>query len=1013
MASNPSDPRIRLTRQALEFQSSAKPAVTLTADTGTPNSSPYTLTLPSGLGFAAGRRVLASDAGGLLAFLDLTDPVLQSGSAGSQLIGTTDVRLDGSGHVVAMDDGGLSATLLDDASGGAVYAFEGGATDIVDDGRVVSSGGGTEDTVANAFAKVDAWLVGHLVGQPPAPTFWGCASSAGGFTVAWLAPPQVPAAFAPGLYLPAMTALEVTLEGGGLSTPLTYTLTQGALMPRGDTPLRAVTFTTNSGWRFADAAPTGTTPFSGVGVGGASVVADLYTATQTVVGLAAAAGPFTVRVAYRNSSGGQPRPLLLTNVRKAAGRAPGKASLAQADPSGSGLAARATPPAQYVEGEANSGTTPAIAAYRFTFDSAPATASGADPYAPFNASGAAQPPPRRYSPGSPTDASGASTFATASALVPVGLYDLPLALTVAASNTSAPALFGASSGPPPLFRRTALPSPSPTQMSAGALTFQRAGLTYPLQGVPFATRKAAFVPVDVYDLSAVAAAGGVATASMGPFALVSDLRPGLRSAQAGAFAARFRLDASGATHVGPTGCVVTYAGLDGALTNAEDASGALVVTGEGDPFTAAGAGFYRLCSLAVTLKAVALRAGVPTSAWLYHDLSGGATTVRHNASTPLHFDEFQAQPILGRFEVTDVSGSSALVCGVRTWTAPLTLHCLATVANAGNYYVPAVLARATLQWGGATLGGGATVPASAPLYDPDTLVEVTSTGPLGGRRRALLFEVALPEGNTSVFTGGTEGPLRVALTVASLAGEASGPLASTVEGAVPYLDLPSLATKALHTRVQSGLGPSPSSFGASYDQAALLTQTPYTAELQLANGLYQTKGCARGGYLDYGAFSGLAGAPDYAADVSSVGTRYVTLAFAQPQRAGGGTYNYATLTLSAAGGGTDFGEDWGTDPTTGALRGVTMQVRVVPTDGVGGTGWLDANARVEGRNVNAATLPEGFPVLNGQRAPSASVRPLVVPATTGASAFTFYVRVGLDMAKALCLRDVSVAFSET
>lgn len=1006
------DPRIKLSARTMEFQSAPEvPAVSIAADVDNATEA-YTLTLPGAMGFSgASKRVLAADAMGFLSFLPLTDTALQSGadaSGGSVSIGANSIGFDVSGNAVTLAADGSAAVI--DVPLATTHAFRGasdGAPGIVDDVKALATGVTVGDTVANAFAKVDNWLFERVIGQPPAATFRASERYASGFTIAWTPPAQYTIAL--GSTVPVMTTLNAEISGAGI-TKQTFLTTQAANMPDGASPITAINFTTNVGQSLVSPTPASTTLTLRNGAGAASSYT-LVMARATVVGLDAASGPFTVRVWYTNKSSGAPFYLSVANATKAEAVAPNAPTTVTASTVANALTGTSSVPTQAEAGTANTGTSPGIASYRYAYTTAGAwsgqqlAAETAYP-AVITTSAAGQPAPRRDGV-TFTDASGAATNAGTSSTFSGLAFDAPYAVTVAASNTAAPAVFGAAGGP--AYARTALPTYTLTGLPGSALAFT--GTQFGTQGVTVVNRSATSKTfVSVYDLAAISTQLPASVTSAA-FALIAASRPGLSSALSGGFASRFTLSLT-TTWSGLAAALVTaYAGYGGSTTlSASDADKAITVTSVADAYSgdAARAGFYMQAGgLSVALLKGMLRSSdAPVSATLTHDLSGGSPATVTLTSPDLYFDTLAAPTVSGLMPTAPTPSVAVSGVTIVSNASDVALPTNVDVSALGSYFVPTNLATAAVRWNGGTLDT-ATATSSAALYKTDDSAYAPTTAITESVVRIKLSP-KVPAGNATVFTGGGAA-LSNLLTGFNIRGSASATL-TDVSGKPLYLDMPTLATRAAQTgvRVESGTGTYPSlsgegAFGAAFDETANLA-VAYTQELQLANGLIQTKAAAQGGYKNYGLYSGVMG-PEYSS-ISASGKRYVTFKYTFPAITSGNAYSYATLTLSGAG-----GADLVMGTNGELINNVSVQLKLVTANGA--SPWYDANTINPATNINAAGVGDSFPILNAGKPVTLTSRPLIVPDGTGSVAFTAYLRLGLDMSKAQYVRNIGLAFSST
>lgn len=1014
------EPRIKITGTAMEFQSAPDmTVVSLAADLGNAVN-PYTLTLPGALGFVgAGKRVLATDVSGFLSFLALTDQGLQShadASGGSVSIGANNKPFDVAGNAVTLTDTGATINDLPLATAFAFRDASDGAAGIVDDVKALATGASVGDTVANAFAKVDNWLYERVVGQPPAPTFLASQAYSSGFTIAWAPPPTYKVALGGGTVVPVMTQLNVELSGSGITTA-TYTTTQQTNMPGFTTPLTAITFTTNAAQTLVSPVPASAT-LSLRNAAGTTRNYSIIAAQQTVTGLATAAGPFTARIWYSNGGSGSVTPLLVANVTKAGAVAPSApVSVTIATPTTNTLNITSSVPVQSENGTPNTGTSPGISNYEYAYTTVGAwntkqlseeTTYPLPADITAVASSANQPAPRR-SGTTFVDANGIDTPTVTTKAFTGLAFDAPYAVKVGASNSSAPTVITNRTGP--IYSRTALPTYSLAPIpSSGGLTFT--GVTaFVTPGIPVSNRSAS--AVTVIDSTTVSGKNMSANVASTPFALIHSSRPGISATQAGGYTSRFTLGVTGAGPAwsGLLGDLVTsYTGYGGSGTvSASDEHKGITVGTAVDAGTGLTAGFWMQApSLSVALdKAALLDTDTGITVTLKQELLGGGTVTRSNAN-PLYFDTMSAVAVAGSVPAAPTPTVPVSGVTIMTNAATIPLSTKVDVTNMGHYFLPATLASASMQWNGATVAG-TTVSANqnATLTKTDDSAYTVTTPIVEATLRTVLVPT-LPSNNTAIFTGGSL-PLTVQVTGNNIKGTVSA-VVSNVATKPLYLDMPTNATLALgRLRVTSGSGTyaAAGTFGGSYTQATSLTGA-YTDELQLAAGLYQTKAAAAGGYKNYSLYSGVTG-PDYSG-ISASGMRYVT--FEYPLTGAGSSY--ATLTFTGAASAPYFGADYAMNPDK-SLKFMTVHVKI-KTSGNESV-WLDANTPNGGLNLLGAN-EDGFLVLNtsGNNATttitaSESVRPILVPTATGATAGQFYVRVGMDMSKSLYFKDIAVTYA--
>jgi hypothetical protein len=1007
MAYDASTARVRLAAGQVQFFAStpctglSAPMVTLqvavTAST-VGAAQPYALSLPTALGFSSGTRFLTADASGGVAF---------------------------------SDGAGIGSSLADIGANTLGWDFpepQCGATGVVDDLKAVEDAE-PPDSVANAFAKVDRWLWTNLIDMPPAPTYVDVALNTTGFTVAWANPLQYTVGFLAGAYVPVINELVLTVSGTDIATS-TFLVTTPALLPPLSTALTGVTFTTNAGANLQGSSPPGvTTPTDPAGS-----TFTVRAGTQSLASLTTS-GVYSVLVGFRNNNTRLSSTHYLstfTGLTLTTGNPPSAPTVTGVTAAGNTLTTALSPPTRVQFDQPNSATSPTLAFYDYYWQTVAAgagtpaydyvfgqTGAGYNPYAGSVGAGAFThgagplfPTARRYGGGYAyaDDAHNAVVAATVTAdTSPALLWDAPYAALAAASNSAAPGAFGAASAL--AFARTALPAP-PAAFGGGALVFDT-GAQYGVPGVWVAGRGSGAAPLlPVYNTNNLPST--LASRAV-PTALVDPATPGLTSAYVAQLAgpAGWHISSAATAVVAAFSTVsagTTYAGLDGfdpaALTNdlpfGPRVGLAVTAVGDAYPADAARSGFWRVASVALTLYSTAYTAVAQAPLSLQQVLPSAGTAA---LSATLYFDGLSGAPAATP-SLLSVSGPSTAVCGVTTWAPGAAVNAFVLLHNFANGFVASTIATARLSWQAETLAS-ATYDHTATLYQvtspPSTQTPAADVSSIGGDRR-VYPSLAIPAGQTDVFTGGGA-PLTVAAQAWALTGASATASATTLlsTAAAPYVDLPSIVAAAAATRVRSGSGSYPQSpgvdFGGAFDETADLSAT-YTGEVQLANGLFQTKAAGAGGYQNYAAYAGLAG-PNYAG-IAASGTRYATFAFAVAAvGAGNNPYNYATLTLPAC--------IAAMSGVTFALAGVTVGVRIVAAGSNQTTAWMDGNAANNNQNIGSLGGSSGAPIFTdgaalilntagtGAAAPTASSRPLLMPAGTGATACTVYVRLGMDM----------------
>jgi hypothetical protein len=533
-------------------------------------------------------------------------------------------------------------------------------------------------------------------------------------------------------------------------------------------------------------------------------------------------------------------------------------------------------------------------------------------------------------------------------------------------------------------------------------------------------------PVPVYNSNVV---GASLSSAPVPTTLVDPALPGLTSvslaraaahswAWAAPSATTLTASVSGATST--VSAAASYGGLDGAdpaaLTrdSASTPHVGVAVSAVADAYgtDASRTGFWRVASTALTLYSTAFAPTTAASLTQALPSSGTATL-----AATLHFDSLSGAPAVAP-HVLAVAGATTSVCGVPTWGGGSALSSMLQLSNFANAFVASTIASASLSWGGSTLAS-ATFGCGATLYadSGSPFAPTAAPDPIGGANRRLYPSLTVPAGNTTVFTGGGV-PLTLGASLWALTGAAASTTTQVLStSAVPYLDLPSLAAMSSATRVTSGSTQYPATAGTDYGAAFDETQslaTSYTAEVQLAAGLFQTPPAGAGGYQNYGSYAGLAG-PDYSG-IASTGTRYATFAFPVASvGAGNNPYNYATLTLP--------GCTASMSNVTFALAGMGVLLRIVGSGSGQTTAWMDGNTANNNQNIGSLGGSGTAPiftngaalVLNtagtGASAPTPTSRPLILPAGTGAQACTIYVRLAFDMSVATQLGAPTLTLS--
>jgi hypothetical protein len=1010
--------RMQISSSVISFQSSGTQVVNFTADTSSA-ATPYTLTLPSKIGFntVGVVRMLALDATGAVSFVDATTI---TASTATDLLGFN-----------TFEPGAASTP----------YVFENatvGAPGIVDEvkAQLVSS---PVDTVTNAFARVDNWIWNYIFAQPPAPTalLAGYGETTSGFSVAWVNPTQYSAAFLANP-VPYITELDVSLTDGSGNHVSTYTTTVTADLPAGATPVQSATFTINTGSAFSGAAASGT--FTDVNTSTAVV----YALTQSMASLGKP--PYTVAVSFKNYGQGAQNSLTFSGLQLQAAGSPNAPTAVTVAATGATVQFTGlTAPTQDENNITNHVGSPAISSYDYHYATATAHTAGhynstgevATYPSTITTTGAAQPTPRRwYSAYVFADESGdvsTATVATSGTHVTAvsDNLDMPYALTVAANNI-ANATFANYSAP--VYTRSGLPVAASFAggLNTVGITTISNGTPYPHAGVPISSRASAVVtPYEAQSFTALSTAVGTG------LMLNALAMPGVTTTYTAgwspAVASRMSLIlySGGAAVLSST---YAFTGLDGAYTNTEvSTAGTAAVSllpSLGRDATAGtttmSTGFYATTSLQGKVYAAALAPSTAAYAMQFQQFLAGDKTYSSNVAS-FYVDDLQtASTVSSAVTISSVVGSQTAVCGVLSYNLATTVNANVDTTNLGRYFLASTMQSAVLTWNSGNVSAVSNYTAAATqLTDTSDVNQNDTTAiPVGTVRRV---RVSATGSTGAPFTGGSL-HLALSATSNSLLGSATFS-ANQFGGKYLYFDVPSVVKLGTFTRVTSGSdsggGPDASGgvyptgtlgtdYGTTWTESAVQLATTNTTELQLFDGYFAAKGFAAApGYLNYGTFYGLAG-PDYSGVTATAGTyRYVTFAFST---AGTGSGNsYLVLTIS---GGTGAG--WGMNGTTYALNNVRMSVMMASADFAGGqSAWFNANLLNTGTNVNGAgvatiTSNPMFPVLvttGASIGTTATTRVLTVPSASGSSATTIYVRVGIDMSVDAGFTGITAAFA--
>jgi hypothetical protein len=465
----------------------------------------------------------------------------------------------------------------------------------------------------------------------------------------------------------------------------------------------------------------------------------------------------------------------------------------------------------------------------------------------------------------------------------------------------------------------------------------------------------------------------------------------------------------------PTGVVDYYsAGATGGLVTGSD-------------------GFYQEATCNMTLGTGLL---VPSSSQYTVTLSRSCTSgvTPTSSSYSFYYDNLTdnpGTPTINSFALATGTNapSTTQICGVNViWGTP-TFDVSYSVTNMGNYFYKSPL-----------VNYSSTSNSNTIISATETAIPSYGTNVTDGKLNPTVnFTNRIVSGGTSTTAFATSIPLTI--TANNINGSSPVANATAISAIIDYASytlitstlpttVPTVSTSAtIGSRVQAGANTgseltTSNGFGTVYAtasplydhaQSLLAANTTYGAELQIANGRFQTRSGATTAYLNYPAYSYPTNAGLNYTEISATGYRYATFVWKIVSPA----LNYTSVTFTING-------STGTVPTvsnfsTGFANG-TKNIRLyyrTEDSGAAAVGssvtsyWIDANSNAGTRvSANNASASDARPLYGLIATPTATQYSVLLPLRSWSSlagTAYLYCKIGLPMDETYAFQSISAS----